>query len=63
MTKGEIRKQRQAEHQARQHAKQDRTTPDVMLDWSTSRNRRRARLAREYWDDYQSGRPMSGEDY
>lgn len=43
--------------------KQSRTTPQVMLDWSHSRNRRRARVAREWWDDYESGRPMSSDDY
>lgn len=43
--------------------KQSRETPHVMLDWTTSRNRRRARIAREYWDAYESGRPMSGDDY
>ena len=41
----------------------DRTVPEVMADWSTSRNRRRARVAREYWDAYESGRPMSDDDY
>ena len=41
----------------------NRTTAEVMLDWSNSRNRRRARIAREYWDDFESGRPMSPDDY
>ena len=41
----------------------DRTTAHVMLDWTRSRNRRRARIAREYWDDYESGRPMGSDDY
>lgn len=41
----------------------NRTAPEVMLDWSVSRNRRRARVAREYWDAYESGRPMSSDDY
>ena len=31
---------------------QQRTIPDVMLDWTHSKNRRRARIAREYWDAY-----------
>jgi hypothetical protein len=62
-TKGEIRKQRQAEHAARQVEKQNRTTAEVMLDWSSSRNRRRARVAREYWDAYENGRPMGSDDY
>jgi len=42
---------------------QSRTTPQVMLDWTHSRNRRRARVAREYWDAYESGAPMSSDDY
>lgn len=42
---------------------QSRTIPQVMNDWTRSRNRRRARIAREYWDDFQSGRPMSADDY
>ncbi len=42
---------------------QSRTTPQVMLDWTHSRNPRRARVAREYWDAYESGRPMSSDDY
>jgi len=44
-------------------ADSDRTIPEVMLDWDHSRNRRRARIAREYWDAYQSGGPMSSDDY
>lgn len=43
-------------------AQQSRTTPEVMLDWSRSRNRRRARVSEAYWDAYQSGRPMSSDD-
>ena len=42
---------------------QSRTTPHVMLDWTRSKNPRRARVAREYWDAYESGRPMSSTDY
>jgi hypothetical protein len=41
----------------------ERTTPAVMLDWTTSRNPRRNRIARQYWDDFESGRPMSSDDY
>jgi hypothetical protein len=44
-------------------AQRDRTVPEVMLDWSGSKNQRRARIAREYWDDFQSGRPMGPDDY
>lgn len=40
----------------------DRTVPEVMHAWSASRNPRRARVAREYWDAYESGRPMSDND-
>jgi hypothetical protein len=43
--------------------RQARTVPEVMNDWTRSRNRRRARVAREYWDAYESGRPMSSDDY
>lgn len=43
--------------------RQSRTTAEVMIDWTTSRNQRRRRVAREYWDDFQSGRPMSNDDY
>jgi len=41
----------------------NRTTPDVMIDWTTSRNSRRRRVAREYWDAFESGRPMGSDDY
>ena len=41
----------------------DRTIPEVMQNWNHSRNPQRARIAREYWDAYESGRPMSGDDY
>lgn len=41
----------------------DRTTAEVMLDWTRSRNPRRARASREYWDAFESGRPMSSDDY
>lgn len=61
-TKGEARKRRQTEHAARQARKAERTTPEVMTDWRSSRNARRARIAREYWDDFDSGRPMSDDD-
>lgn len=47
----------------RRSADRDRQTPQVMLDWTASRHRRRARIAREYWDAYESGRPMSADDY
>ena len=47
---------------ARRTAQANRTTPQVMQDWYSSRNPRRARIAREYWDDFQSGRPMSDDD-
>jgi len=40
----------------------DRTIPQVMLDWTGSRNKRRSRIARKYWDAYESGRPMSDDD-
>jgi hypothetical protein len=43
--------------------KQSRTTFDVANDWSHSRNRRHARVAREFWDAFESGRPMSSDDY
>lgn len=46
----------------RERQGQDRPIAAVMLDWSGSRNRRRARVAREYWDAYESGRPMSDDD-
>ena len=42
---------------------QARTTPEVMLDWTRSRSRRRLRVAREYWDRYESGEPLSSDDY
>lgn len=42
---------------------QSRSIPEVMNDWTRSPNRRRARIAREYWDAYESGRPMSADDY
>ncbi len=43
---------------------QARTTPQVMLDWTRSRNPpRRRRVSEEYWDAYESGRPMSDDDY
>ena len=51
------------ERTRRQGQRQDRTTAEVMLDWTTSRNSRRARVAREYWDNFQSGRPMGSDDY
>ena len=66
MTKGEVRKQRQVEHAARQKERvqqSGRTTADVMLDWTRSRIRRRAKVAREYWDRYESGAPMGSGDY
>lgn len=47
----------------RRQRQSDRTVPQVMLDWTASRNRRRARVAREYWDAFESGRPMSSDDY
>lgn len=40
----------------------DRTLPQVMFDWRGSRNRRRARIANEYWDNYESGMPMGDGD-
>jgi hypothetical protein len=45
------------------HGNVDRSTAHVMLDWTTSRNPRRARVSREYWDAYEAGRPMSSDDY
>lgn len=42
---------------------QSRTTPQVMLDWTRSRNPRRRRVAEQWWDAYESGRPMSADDY
>lgn len=49
---------------ARERARRERqsTTAGVMLDWTVSRNPRRARIAREYWDAYESGHPMSDDD-
>lgn len=41
---------------------QSRAVPHVMLEWTTSRNPQRARIAREYWDAYESGRPMSDDN-
>jgi len=51
------------QREAIRREKQSRTTPQVMLDWTRSSNQRRARVAREYWDAYESGRPMSSDDY
>lgn len=51
------------ERQRRSRQGQDRPTAQVMLDWAGSRNRRRQRVSREYWDAYESGRPMSSDDY
>lgn len=59
-TKGEQRKARKL---ARAERERDRPLAHVMLDWSGSRNRRRARVARDYWDAYESGRPMGSDDY
>lgn len=44
-------------------ARDDRSIPAVMNDWTRRPNRRRARIAREYWDAYESGQPMSADDY
>ena len=75
MTKGERRRARQAARATGQpltgelalrrgrQPERDRTTAEVMLDWTGSRNRRRARVAREYWEAYESGRPMGSDDY
>ncbi len=51
------------ERSRRNRQAQDRPLASVMADWSNSRNRRRARISREYWDAYESGRPMSSDDY
>lgn len=40
----------------------DRTIPEVMLDWTHSRNRKRRCVASKYWDAFQSGVPMEGDD-
>ena len=40
----------------------DRPLAQVMLDWGSSRNHKRQRVAREYWEDYESGRPTSDSD-
>ena len=42
--------------------RQSRTVPEVMLDWTRSKNTRRRRVATEYWDAYESGCPMSSDD-
>lgn len=62
-TKGEARKVRKDAREQRRHADHDRPLAHVMLEWRGSRNGRRARVAREYWDAYESGRPMSSDDY
>ena len=43
-------------------ADHDRPIAAVMADWAGSRNRRRARTAREYWAAYDAGTPMSDDD-
>ena len=48
---------------ARRGTQRDRSIPEVMNDWTRSRNPRRARVAREYWDRYESGASMSSDDY
>ena len=53
----------QHERGRRQAQATNRPIAHVMLDWAASRNRRRARIARNYWDDFESGRPMSSDDY
>lgn len=46
----------------RRRSFRDRTTAEIMQDWLGSSNRRRARIARRYWDAYESGRPISDMD-
>lgn len=48
--------------QANRTDRKARTMPEVMTDWHGSRNARRRRIAAEYWDDFESGRPMSDDD-
>lgn len=47
---------------ARRTRQGTRTTAEVMIDWRGSRNGRRARVASEYWDAFESGVPMSEDD-
>lgn len=54
---------RERNRRAAQSRRAPRTIPEVMTDWGSSRNRRRARAAAEWWDAYESGRPMSSDDY
>lgn len=49
-------------HRRERQADANRPLASVMLEWSHSRNRQRARVSREYWDAYESGRPMSDDD-
>ena len=42
--------------------KEDRTVPEVMLDWQRDRSAKRRRIANQWWDAYESGHPMSEED-
>ena len=54
--------QRCRNEQHRRQSQADRPIAAVMLDWAGGRNRRRAETARQYWDAYQDGRPMSDDD-
>lgn len=38
------------------------STANKMLTWRNGRNRRRARIGREYWENFESGVPMSDDD-
>jgi len=53
---------RNEQHRRETQADRDRPLAEVMTEWSASRNRRRARVAREYLDAFESGRPMSDGD-
>lgn len=70
MTKGEARRARKAAQATDQSLTDDlalrpernRPLAHVMLDWRASWSPRRRRVATDYWDAYESGRPMGSDD-
>lgn len=51
------------ERERSRRAQEPPTTFDIMAENVHSKNRRRAKNAREFWDAYESGAPMSSDDY